>query len=153
VSDAVEINLKVHEQFNSTFDESIGGLFSKAETKKRKRGKGLLDEFVDNDNIADIEESQAEKKLEDQSDYDGLALLFDESREDMIIRNIDEETLKEESKLPLASGDKVNLNINIHEHNIFSRLIIYSSKFMCSDMLDAFTTYQSKIPKIRRIFT
>lgn len=97
MSDVVKTNLKIHETFNSTFDESVGEPSSKAsKTKKRKlfkREKGLL--VVDNDNINDIEESQVEKKLEDQSDYDGLAFLFDESKEDMIIRNIDEETLEQ----------------------------------------------------------
>jgi hypothetical protein len=56
----VQINPKVH------------GTKASKNTKKRKRKKDLSDE-----------ESREEKKLEDKSDYDGLALLFDDSKEDM----------------------------------------------------------------------
>ncbi|CAG8442631.1 7666_t:CDS:2 [Funneliformis mosseae] len=80
VSDAIETNVKMHEKFNSTFDESGGSSLQKPLRLKRKL-----------------------KEIRRPSDYDGLALLFEESKEDMIIRNIDEETLKEESKLPLAT--------------------------------------------------
>jgi len=82
----VQINPKVH------------GTKASKNTKKRKCKKDLSDE-----------ESQEEMELEDKPDHDGLALLFDESEEDMIMENIDEKALKEENKLPLANGDKVNL--------------------------------------------
>ena len=77
VTDIVETNLKVHEGFNSTF-ETVGELSLEVSekmdsTKKWKLSecnKGLLDEFIDDDNVEDpIEESQA-KKIED-------ILLFD----------------------------------------------------------------------------
>ncbi|CAG8607730.1 7135_t:CDS:2 [Ambispora leptoticha] len=48
---------------------------------------------------------------------------------------IDENTLEEESKLPLAS-DKED-----------------SSKFIREDVLNAFRKYQNKIPKTRKVFT
>ena len=86
VSGIVQRNPKVH------------GTKASKNTKKRKCKKDLSDE-----------ESQEEMELEDKPDHDGLALLFDESEEDMIMENIDEMALKEENKLPLANGDKVNL--------------------------------------------
>ncbi|CAG8809102.1 2810_t:CDS:2, partial [Racocetra fulgida] len=42
--------------------------------------------------------------------YDGLVFLFNDSNEDTIMEKIDENTLEEESKLPLASGNKVKSN-------------------------------------------
>ncbi|CAG8644693.1 17809_t:CDS:2 [Funneliformis caledonium] len=68
VSDAIETNVKIHEKFNSTFDESGGSSLQKPLRLKRKLSKretGISYEFVDNDNIDDIEEFHAEKKLED----------------------------------------------------------------------------------------
>ncbi|RIA89537.1 hypothetical protein C1645_824719 [Glomus cerebriforme] len=66
-----------------------------------------------NGNILEKNKSTSanKRKLENnQSDYcEGLKHLFDESNEDVIIENIDEKTLEEENKLPLAGGDKINL--------------------------------------------
>ncbi|CAH1758791.1 5932_t:CDS:2 [Entrophospora sp. SA101] len=59
--------------------------------------------------------STNKRKREDQSDYEESALLFDKSNEDTIMENIDEKTLEQEIKLPLASVNsslKVNLNVN-----------------------------------------
>ncbi|CAG8745206.1 2928_t:CDS:2, partial [Racocetra fulgida] len=77
------------------------------------------------------------RKLEDDElpGYDGLVFLFNDSNEDKIIENIDENTLEEERKLPLASDNKD------------------SSKFIFDEMLNAFQTYQNKIPKTRRVYT
>ncbi|CAJ0899974.1 6963_t:CDS:2, partial [Entrophospora sp. SA101] len=47
--------------------------------------------------------STNKRKREDQSDYEESALLFDKSNEDTIMENIDEKTLEQEIKLPLAS--------------------------------------------------
>ncbi|CAG8654601.1 3502_t:CDS:10 [Funneliformis caledonium] len=79
--------------------------------------------------------SANKRKLEDdQSDYcEGLKHLFDESNEDAIIENINEKTLEDEDKLPPACGNKDPPKIR-------------------ADVLDAFRTYQKKIPKIRRVF-
>ncbi|CAG8624238.1 2439_t:CDS:2, partial [Paraglomus occultum] len=41
--------------------------------------------------------------------YDGLAFLFNDSNEDAIMEKIDENTLEEESKLPLASDNKFEI--------------------------------------------
>ncbi|CAG8666930.1 4950_t:CDS:2, partial [Ambispora gerdemannii] len=47
------------------------------------------------------------RKLEDElPGYDGLAFLFNDSNEDTIIEKIDENTLEEERKLPLAGDNK-----------------------------------------------
>jgi len=46
--------------------------------------------------------------LDDQSDYtdyEGLALLFNESNEEALMESIDEKTLAEEDKLPLMRED------------------------------------------------
>ncbi|RIB06332.1 hypothetical protein C2G38_2046878 [Gigaspora rosea] len=67
--------------------------------------------------------------------YDGLVFLFNDSNEDKIIERIDENTLEEERKLPLASDNKD------------------SSKFIFDEMLNAFQTYQNKIPKSRLLYT
>ncbi|CAG8741846.1 1791_t:CDS:2, partial [Racocetra persica] len=64
--------------------------------------------------------------------YDRLIFLFNDSNEDKIIEKIDENILEEERKLPLASNNKD------------------SSKFIFDEMLNAFQTYQNKIPKARR---
>ncbi|PKY57612.1 hypothetical protein RhiirA4_449069 [Rhizophagus irregularis] len=56
------------------------------------------------------------------------------NNENAIIENIDEKTLKDEDKLPPASGNKDPPKIR-------------------ADVLDAFRIYQKKIPKIRRVFT
>nr|CAG8473870.1 15187_t:CDS:10 [Entrophospora candida] len=47
--------------------------------------------------------STNKRKREDQSDYEESALLFDKSNEDTTMENIDEKTLEQEIKLPLAS--------------------------------------------------
>ena len=49
----------------------------------------------------------------------GLTLLFDESKEDMIMGNIDER------KKLLANGDKVNLKINIHVISFVTEVRFY----------------------------
>ncbi|CAG8527868.1 11147_t:CDS:10, partial [Ambispora leptoticha] len=88
------------------------------------------------------EENQAcknnlKRKLGDDElpGYDRLVFLFNDLNEDKIIEKIDENTLEEERKLPLASDNKD------------------SSKFIFDEMLNAFQTYQNKIPKIRRVYT
>ena len=41
----------------------------------------------------------------DYTDYEGLALLFNESNEEALMESIDEKTLAEEDKLPLMRED------------------------------------------------
>ncbi|CAG8737504.1 39705_t:CDS:2, partial [Gigaspora margarita] len=67
--------------------------------------------------------------------YDGLVFLFNVSNEDKIIEKIDENTLEEERKLPLASDNK-DQSISI-----------------CDEVLNKFQKYQNKIPKIRKVYT
>ncbi|CAG8602131.1 13281_t:CDS:10 [Acaulospora morrowiae] len=53
-------------------------------------------------------EKNLKRKLEDDDlpGYDGLIILFNDSNEDKIMEKIDENTLEEERKLPLASDNK-----------------------------------------------
>ncbi|CAG8554569.1 17408_t:CDS:2, partial [Cetraspora pellucida] len=67
--------------------------------------------------------------------YDGLVFLFNDSNEDKIIEKIDENTLEEERKLPLASDNK-DQSISI-----------------CDEILNKFQKYQNKIPKICIVYT
>ena len=69
------------------------------------------------------------KRDDDELDYEGLSLLFDESNEDALVESIDEKVLKQENILPQASGNsvsKVSLNVVNSWECIFSRLIILS---------------------------
>ncbi|RHZ74319.1 hypothetical protein Glove_226g27 [Diversispora epigaea] len=81
--------------------------------------------------------NKLKRKLEDVEllGYDGLAFLFNDLNENAIMGKIDEDTLEEESKLPLASDNKG------------------PSKFVCPNVLNAFQKYQDKIPKIRKVVT
>ncbi|CAG8511147.1 11798_t:CDS:2 [Ambispora leptoticha] len=82
-------------------------------------------------------EKNLKRKLEDDDlpGYDGLIFLFNDSNEDKIMEKIDENTLEEERKLPLASDNKD------------------PSTSICDEVLSAFQKYQNKIPKIRRVYT
>ena len=69
----------------------------------------------------EIIKERRKRKLDDCElpGYDGLAFLFNDSNEDAIMGKIDENTLEEESKLPLASDNKVNFNVIICVHTIY----------------------------------
>jgi len=75
-----------------------------------------------------LEKSSKRKRDDDEPDYEGLSLLFDESNEDALVESIDEKVLEQENILPQASDNsisKVSLNVNSWEY-VFSRLIILS---------------------------
>ena len=75
-----------------------------------------------------MEKSSKRKRDDDEPDYEGLSLLFDESNEDALVESIDEKVLEQENILPQASDNsvsKVSLNVNSWEY-VFSRLIILS---------------------------
>ncbi|CAG8590761.1 1155_t:CDS:10 [Funneliformis mosseae] len=78
------------------------------------------------------------KRNDDESDYEGLALLFDELSEDALMESIDEKLLEQENKLPRASG------------NSSSKV---QQKIMDANIIEAFHKYENKIPKAHRIFT
>ena len=48
------------------------------------------------------------KRDDDELDYEGLSLLFDESNEDALVESIDEKVLEQENILPQASGNSVS---------------------------------------------
>jgi len=48
------------------------------------------------------------KRGDDELDYEGLSLLFDESNEDALVESIDEKVLEQENILPQASGNSVS---------------------------------------------
>ena len=54
------------------------------------------------------QESLKRKRDDDELDYEGLSLLFDESNEDALVESIDEKVLKQENILPQASGNSVS---------------------------------------------
>ncbi|CAG8660218.1 11073_t:CDS:2, partial [Acaulospora morrowiae] len=111
---------------SSDYDSSTESDGNEMAKKKQARKKA---ESITTDNNSDGEE------LANTLGYDGLAFLFNDSNEDAIMGKIDENTLEEESKLPLASDNKD------------------SSKFIREDVLNAFRKYQNKIPKTRKVFT
>ncbi|CAG8614276.1 9934_t:CDS:10 [Ambispora gerdemannii] len=81
--------------------------------------------------------NNSKRKLGNQSDYtdyEGLALLFDESNEEALMESIDEKTLAEEDKLPLMREKG-------------------RSQYMREDVVEAFRKYQSRIPKTRQAYT
>ena len=48
------------------------------------------------------------KRDDDEPDYEGLSLLFDESNEDALVECIDEKVLEQENILPHVSGNSVS---------------------------------------------
>ena len=66
-------------------------------------------------NEKSVENNLKRKRNDDESDYEGLTLLFDELSEDALMESIDEKLLDQENKFPRASGNsstKVNLSVN-----------------------------------------
>ncbi|RIB00610.1 hypothetical protein C2G38_2150799 [Gigaspora rosea] len=113
--------------FHGQLDDELVG----EESSKTGLGFDKNDVFLDSDSDEELT-STLEK---DTLGYDGLVFLFNDSNEDAIIGKIDENTLEEETRLPLASDIK------------------NSSKFIRKDVLDAFRKYQNNIPKTRKVFT
>ncbi|RIA88385.1 hypothetical protein C1645_826451 [Glomus cerebriforme] len=75
------------------------------------------------------------RKIEDdQSDFEELSLLFDESNEDILVENINENVLEQETILPHTSDSS-----KIRPKNIDAYII------------KAFHNYQNTIPKTRRV--
>ncbi|CAG8654636.1 10590_t:CDS:2 [Ambispora gerdemannii] len=68
---------------------------------------------------SDSDEELTDTLEQDTLGYDGLALLFNDSNEDVIMGKIDENTLEEENKLPLASDTKANFNVGIYVHTVY----------------------------------
>ena len=65
---------------------------------------------------AKMREKNGKRKNEEYLDDDfavSFGILFEESNEEMLMDNIDEKTLKEEIKLPLASGISSKVNFNV----------------------------------------
>jgi len=100
--------------------------------KRQNSGSSDYDSSTESDGNEIAKKKQARKKAESITDnnsdgeelantlgYDGLAFLFNDSNEDAIMGKIDENTLEEESKLPLASDNKVNFNVIICAHTIY----------------------------------
>ncbi|KAF0539376.1 hypothetical protein F8M41_007156 [Gigaspora margarita] len=89
-------------------------------------------------NEKSCEGNMKRKREDDEPDYEGLTLLFDESNEDTLVESIDEKILEQENVLLKASGDSV----------LKSQL-----KNMDPRIVEAFCAYQETIPKSRKILT
>ncbi|CAG8617319.1 4012_t:CDS:2, partial [Cetraspora pellucida] len=119
-----------HVSFHEQLDDELVG------EESSKTGR----DFDNNDDSLVFRDSDSDEELtstleKDTLGYDGLAFLFNDLNEVAIMGKIDENTLEEESKLPLASDNKD------------------SSTFICEDVLNAFRRYQNKISKSRKVFT
>lgn len=75
------------------------------------------------------------KRNDDESDYEGLTLLFDELSEDALMKSIDKKLLDQENKLAVIAPQR------------------FDKKIMNTNIIEAFHKYENKIPKARRIFT
>ncbi|CAG8648740.1 6972_t:CDS:10, partial [Funneliformis caledonium] len=116
------------------FDDNVANTSSKGTSSDRVDSTERL-----RANEKSVYENNLKRKRDDdESDYQGLTLLFDESSEDALIESIDEKLLEQENKLPRASG---NSSSKVRQ------------KIMDANIIEAFQKYENKIPKARRIFT
>ncbi|CAG8514998.1 12291_t:CDS:2 [Acaulospora colombiana] len=128
-------------------NDNVANTYSK-DTSSEK----VKEESQKNGNLA-CKDNLKRKRDDDESDYEGLSLLFDESNEDVLVESIDEKVLEKENMLPQAISNSVSkLGIYIRQaHYINPKL--GQPKNMDAGIIEAFHKYQKTLPKTRKIFT
>ncbi|RIA98090.1 hypothetical protein C1645_731868 [Glomus cerebriforme] len=97
-----------------SLNDSIGSPFDYADDEKDEKDSDHTERDEREKSSLPVEEStgsrkahnNSKRKLDDQTDMDeGLALLFDESKEETLMESFDEKTLNKEDKLPFTRED------------------------------------------------
>ncbi|CAH1768215.1 2375_t:CDS:10 [Entrophospora sp. SA101] len=112
-------------------NDNVANTYSKDTSLEKVKGPQENGKSACKDNLK-------RKRDDDELDYEGLSLLFDESNEDALVERIDEKVLEQENILPQTSGNSVSKD---------------QLKNMDAGIIEAFHKYQKTIPKTRKIFT
>ncbi|CAG8718083.1 4925_t:CDS:2, partial [Funneliformis caledonium] len=128
---------ELQEPYERVYNGKYGGSMYKTAVQVQKEEEVFALES------AKMREKNGKRKNEEYLDdefAESLGILFEESNEEILMDNIDEKTLKEEIKLPLASGISSKDPL---KHKLSSDI----------DVSEAFHSYQAKIPKCRKVST